>query len=50
MLHWEQRFTEIKFTTALVRPSSGQDMQTIKNILKIENIKQTLNVPLKSGN
>ena len=35
---------------ALVIPSSVHDMQTIKNILKIENIKQKMNVPLKSGN
>ena len=41
---------EIKFTMASVRPSSSHDTQTIKNISKTENRKQTLNFPIKSGN
>ena len=44
-----QRITEIKFTTASVRPSSSHDTQTIENLLKTENTKQTLNFPMKSG-
>ena len=35
---------------ASVRPSSNHEMQTIKNLLKTENTKQTLNFPIKSGN
>ena len=34
---------------ASVRPSSSPNMQTIENLLKTENTKQTRNFPIKSG-
>ena len=34
---------------ASLTPSSSHDTQTIENLLKTENTKQTLNFPMKSG-
>ena len=41
---------ELKLNARSVRPGSSQDVQTVKNLLKIENAKQILNFPMKSGN
>ena len=35
---------------ASVRPSSSHDTQTFENLLRTENTKQTLDIPMKSGN
>ena len=39
-----------RITAESVRPSSSHDTQTIENLLKTENTKQTLNFLMKSGN